>query len=146
MPEQLILQAQLLQIFGNGSGGLTGTGNFVSSLLGSVFGGFRESGGPVTAGKAFVVGEKRPELFIPSQSGTILPFVPQPVSVNQDGNQGGGGNMRIEVALSEGLEGRILQKAGAQSVQITRATGPAIARQGADLARDDYSRSGWSRR
>lgn len=34
---------------------------------------FREKGGPVEAGKPYVVGEKRPELFIPDRSGTILP-------------------------------------------------------------------------
>jgi TP901 family phage tail tape measure protein len=40
------------------------------------FGGFREAGGPVQAGRAYVVGEKRPELFVPGQSGTIIPQVP----------------------------------------------------------------------
>lgn len=34
---------------------------------------FREKGGPVEAGKPYIVGEKRPELFIPDRSGTILP-------------------------------------------------------------------------
>lgn len=34
---------------------------------------FREKGGPVTAGQPYIVGEKRPELFIPDRSGTILP-------------------------------------------------------------------------
>jgi hypothetical protein len=37
----------------------------------------RASGGPVKAGNPYVVGEKRPELFIPSQAGHILPNVPQ---------------------------------------------------------------------
>lgn len=32
-------------------------------------------GGPVTAGRAYVVGEKRPELFVPRMSGTIIPEV-----------------------------------------------------------------------
>lgn len=36
----------------------------------------REHGGPVTAGQPYIVGEKRPELFVPTQSGTILPSVP----------------------------------------------------------------------
>ena len=39
----------------------------------AAFGGFRETGGPVSAGSAYVVGEKRPELFIPHTSGTIIP-------------------------------------------------------------------------
>ncbi len=37
----------------------------------------RHSGGPVTAGEAYIVGEKRPELFVPSTSGYILPSVPR---------------------------------------------------------------------
>jgi len=43
--------------------------------LGSLFGGTRAAGGPVEAGKAYVVGEKRPELFVPNRSGMILPRV-----------------------------------------------------------------------
>lgn len=34
---------------------------------------FREKGGPVKKGQAYVVGEKRPELFVPDRDGTILP-------------------------------------------------------------------------
>lgn len=49
---------------GRGGGGI---GGFVSSLFG------RERGGPVSAGQAYVVGEKRPEIFVPDRSGTILP-------------------------------------------------------------------------
>lgn len=37
------------------------------------FGGPRAKGGPVQAGKAYLVGEERPELFVPGRSGTILP-------------------------------------------------------------------------
>jgi hypothetical protein len=40
--------------------------------------GARERGGPVEAGEAYVVGEKRPELFIPDEDGMILPEVPRP--------------------------------------------------------------------
>ena len=44
----------------------------------SVGGGFevRQHGGPVIAGRPIIVGEKRPELFVPNVSGTILPSVP----------------------------------------------------------------------
>jgi hypothetical protein len=34
------------------------------------------SGGRVSAGEAYVVGERRPELFVPDSAGTILPSVP----------------------------------------------------------------------
>lgn len=35
-----------------------------------------ESGGPVIAGMPYIVGEKRPELFVPNQSGYVHPSVP----------------------------------------------------------------------
>lgn len=35
--------------------------------------GFRASGGPVGAGRSYIVGERGPELFVPSRSGTIMP-------------------------------------------------------------------------
>lgn len=40
----------------------------------------RESGGPVSAGGLYLVGEKRPELFVPNTNGTILPSVPSPMT------------------------------------------------------------------
>lgn len=43
------------------------------SNIGSFFGGAREHGGPVTSGKAFLVGEQGPELFIPRNAGGIIP-------------------------------------------------------------------------
>jgi len=37
------------------------------------FRGHRANGGPVSAGGSFLVGEKGPEMFVPSRSGTIIP-------------------------------------------------------------------------
>jgi len=39
----------------------------------ALFAGFRAEGGPVGAGGAYMVGEKGPELFVPSSSGSIVP-------------------------------------------------------------------------
>lgn len=37
--------------------------------------GYRAKGGPVTRGRPYVVGEGgEPELFVPGQSGTVVPF------------------------------------------------------------------------
>ena len=47
-----------------------GTSSFIGPLPG------RASGGPVTAGMPYIVGENRPELFVPNQSGMIIPKVP----------------------------------------------------------------------
>jgi hypothetical protein len=59
---------------------------FIGALLNSIGGGggnrgkflpqARELGGPVKAGDSYIVGEKRPELFVPKQDGVILPQVP----------------------------------------------------------------------
>jgi hypothetical protein len=57
----------------NASGGLGGAGNIFSSLISGLFGGFRASGGPVSAGKAYMVGEQGPEMIVPGASGTVIP-------------------------------------------------------------------------
>lgn len=66
------------QAFGKGGifGG-TGSGGGFLSILGGLFGGFRANGGSVQAGRAYVVGERRPELFVPGQSGHIVPSIPK---------------------------------------------------------------------
>lgn len=46
-------------------------GNFISGL--NPFGGGRATGGPVSMGKTYLVGEKGPELFSPSSNGYITP-------------------------------------------------------------------------
>ncbi|MFH5773598.1 hypothetical protein ACHFJ0_05050 [Paracoccus sp. NGMCC 1.201697] len=43
------------------------------SFLGDLFGGFRANGGPVDPSKAYVVGEKGPEVFVPQTAGNIVP-------------------------------------------------------------------------
>jgi TP901 family phage tail tape measure protein len=45
----------------------------------------RQHGGPVSAGQAVLVGERRPEIFVPDRAGTILP----------DANMGGGLTINI---------------------------------------------------
>ncbi len=64
-------------------GGLGSTGG----ILGKIFGGFRASGGSVSAGRSYMVGERGPELFTPSRSGSIAPsgsFGGANVTVNVD--------------------------------------------------------------
>jgi tape measure domain-containing protein len=57
-----------LALFGVISG--TGTGG---GLLGGLIKGGRASGGPVSGGSTYMVGERGPELFTPSRSGSIIP-------------------------------------------------------------------------
>jgi hypothetical protein len=53
----------------------------VISGIGGLFGGFREGGGDVSPGKAYIVGERHPEVFFPKQAGRIMP------SMSFQGNQ-----------------------------------------------------------
>lgn len=60
---------------GLGGGGQEGSGGLLASL-GSVLGGVlgapgRATGGPVSPGRAYRVGERGPELFVPTSSGRI---------------------------------------------------------------------------
>ncbi len=49
------------------------SGAFKGFDLGKVFGGARAAGGPVNSGRAYLVGERGPELFMPGVSGNIVP-------------------------------------------------------------------------
>lgn len=51
--------------------GIKGSG--FGDWLKGVFGGARAGGGPVSAGRAYLVGERGPELFVPGASGGIVP-------------------------------------------------------------------------
>ena len=60
----------LNSIFGLSTGGI---GGVFGALFGSAFGGGKASGGAVTAGVPYIVGERGPEMFMPRQSGNIIP-------------------------------------------------------------------------
>jgi hypothetical protein len=85
-----------------GSGPLAGGGGG-SGLLGGLFSGLfgRASGGPVTAGQPYVVGERRPELFVPSTSGRIEPTVP-----------GGGSGVTVQVNNYSGQQVETTERKG----------------------------------
>lgn len=73
------------------------TGN-VGGLVGDVFGaiaGARAEGGPVEAGKTYIVGERRAELFTPSTSGYISP---------DTSALSGGGNVSINISALDGSD------------------------------------------
>jgi hypothetical protein len=64
----------------------------IAGVISSAFGGARASGGPVSAGKSYLVGEQGAEMFVPSQNGMIVP----------NGALGGGGtqiNLTVNGAI-----------------------------------------------
>lgn len=66
-----------------------GSGGFVSSLVGGLFGGFRSNGGDVMTGSSYVVGENGREIFSPSTNGSITPIT-----------SGGGGLTQSQVKMA----------------------------------------------
>jgi hypothetical protein len=103
-------------IFGDGSSG----SGLLGSLFGSIFGGARAGGGPVEPGKAYLVGEKRPELFVPRVPGTIVPRVPT-----------GGGAPQVSIPITINAPG-----ATAETVAMIRREVALAARPIAEAARN----------
>jgi hypothetical protein len=67
MAAEMLTSALFKTLAGAFAGQTTGIGGFFSAF----FGGARAEGGPVSAGKGYLVGENGPELFMPGRSGTI---------------------------------------------------------------------------
>ena len=74
MLKRMVAQAIAAQLnsylFGDGKGSNTGA---IGSLFAGWFGGARANGGPVQAGRAYLVGERGPEIVVPNNSGTVIP-------------------------------------------------------------------------
>lgn len=105
------LQSGLGSIGGGGAGGLLG---IASGLIGGLFGApGRATGGPVGPGTAYVVGERGPELFVPTSAGRI-----------ETGSRGGR-DIRITVNVGGGAAGDP-QRMAASGRQIAAAVRRAI--------------------
>jgi hypothetical protein len=75
--------------------------------------GGREYGGPVKAGRAYVVGEKRPEVFVPDRDGRILPSIDRFKATQGTQSEGsapaGISEERLTRALARALSGATFQ-------------------------------------
>lgn len=108
-----IAQASLRALFHNAGGGgvgaslINGLGGLVSSLLGLPG---RATGGPVSAGRPYVVGERGPELFVPNGGGRI----------EQLG--AGGRDVRVAIAISAPQPGdpQVLRQSSRQVARAIR--------------------------
>jgi len=91
---EFAVNAALFGVVPGGGGGLFG------GLFSGIFGGKRAAGGPVSAGKSYLVGEKGPELFTPSRGGSIVP----------NNQMGGDVNVNVNVdATGSSVEGNDTQ-------------------------------------
>lgn len=61
----------------------------------------RATGGPVIKGLPYIVGERRPELFVPNESGRIIPRVPVAASTGRGWS--GGNTYNINLAVAPGV-------------------------------------------
>lgn len=87
-----------------GDGGLIGLAASVLGLPG------RATGGPVAPGRAYVVGERGPEVFVPTASGQVVP------------NGGGARDVRVSIAVQgQGADSaRLLARSARQVARAVR--------------------------
>jgi hypothetical protein len=95
----------------SGQSGGGGVGSAIGSLIGSLLGvPGRATGGPVAAGRAYLVGERGPELFVPPGDGRIV--------------SGGGGGREVKVAIAiqtpAAGDPQVLQKSSRQIARAVR--------------------------
>jgi len=108
-----------------------GGGDFFGSLLsgiGSFFGGARATGGPVSAGKAYLVGERGPELMVPGASGTVIPnhAISAANSPLRGGGAASGGVVKLVIEEGPQFASRVRAEATGVAVEVTRATAPRL--------------------
>lgn len=99
----------------SGAQGLINAGaQILSSLLGAPG---RATGGPVSPGRAYMVGERGPELFVPTSSGSIA-----------TGASGGGRDVRVSISVNAPA-GSASDTLARSSRQVARAVRAALARE-----------------
>ena len=76
--------------------GKASSGGSPSAGTGSTFTNRREFGGPVSKGRAYIVGERRPELFVPNTNGIIVPQLP---SMDYSGASMAAANYGVDIRL-----------------------------------------------
>lgn len=116
-----------------GSGGLGGGGGGgIFTMIGSLFGGKREHGGPVTGGMTYLVGERGPELFTAPSSGSIIP------NGALKGYGGGGRNISITVNAQDAVLASTVKGWVQEAVMLGASGGSAMAQQ--DMIRQSRRR------
>jgi hypothetical protein len=104
---------------GGGTGGTGGTGGLLAAaaqILGALVGApGRATGGPVAPGRPYLVGERGPELFVPTASGRI------------ETGRGGARDIRMSILVSAPA-GEAPQALARSSRQVARAVKQALMR------------------
>ena len=100
---------------GGGSGLVSGIGSFIGGMFG--FGGGKAIGGAVRGGQSYMVGERGAEMFVPNQSGSIVP-----------NNKLGGGGVVVNqtINLSAGVSQTVRAEVMGMLPQIQEASKAAV--------------------
>ena len=80
-----------------------GLGAAIASAVGGLFSGGRADGGPVSAGGAYLVGERGPEVFRPAGAGTVESVGGSSVTVNVSVGGGPQALLRSEAQIASML-------------------------------------------
>lgn len=100
---------------GGGSGGLLGLGSLIGSILGLPG---RATGGPVSPGRGYLVGERGPELFVPTSAGRIENGLPGSVAAPRD--------VRVSITIATPTGGDAPQALQRSSRQVASAVRRAL--------------------
>ncbi|QOV94421.1 phage tail tape measure protein [Novosphingobium sp. ES2-1] len=113
------IAAQAVQAGIGSIGGATGAqsggiGGLLTGLVSSIFGlPGRATGGPVAPGRGYLVGERGPELFVPTSAGRVEPSV--------GGGRGRDVNVSIRIVSPQGSnQPESLRRSGKQVAQAVR--------------------------
>ncbi len=98
---RIIARLLVVQAIQAATNGLFNSGENLGNSLAT-----RQSGGPAPAGQPLIVGERRPEVFVPTQGGTIVPSVPQALAASAPQQQ----NLNVAISDSNERFGEFLEE------------------------------------
>lgn len=110
---EMTLLNNVLNLFPGGSVTSKGNSDVLANFNAAVLQ-YRASGGPVSTGSPYMVGERGPELFVPGRSGTIVP------------NNALGGGDNFNVVVNVDASGSKVQGDGGQAGQLAKAVSIAV--------------------
>ncbi|MEH6660758.1 MAG: tail tape measure protein [Parasphingorhabdus sp.] len=111
------INSGMQSLFGGSGGSSSGLLNIGTSLLGAFLGApGRATGGPVTGGRAYMVGERGPEIFVPTAAGRI----------EQAASGGSAPNIRLTINISDNGQGSAPDQIRRSSRQVARAVRNAL--------------------
>lgn len=112
---QQAIIAPLAALLGGGS-----AGNVIGSFIAGLFGGKRATGGPVSPNRAYLVGERGPEIMVPNSTGQII------ANSRLNAVRPGAGNAApvvVRLQLSGDLDAQIVERSSQVVVEFERAVG-----------------------